>query len=263
MSGTSMADNSLLIGWTNAHLKLLELYKPDCVVVAFENGPCKHRVALHASYKAHRASTPEAFTQQLPKAKELAQAMGAELVMREGFEADDLIANLAVQQVEMGGEAWIASSDKDFICLMLSPRVHLINPNDDWQVRTEEKVIKKWAVTPDKHAGMLALVGDTSDGYAGVPGIGPKTASTLLNTYGGVKELYENLDVVSPPRVQNLLSAHRECVDRNMKLAEFLPMKIDPIRTSPQMDIQQTMAILRDHGLFAHCAKVANYAANA
>jgi 5'-3' exonuclease len=142
---------------------------------------------LYAEYKANRSAPPEDLIPQFGLIRQATRAFSLPCIEMEGFEADDLIATYARLACETGGDTTIISSDKDLMQLV-GPTVGMYDPMKDKQIGIPE-VIEKWGVPPEKMIDLQALVGDSVDNVPGVPGIGPKTAAQLLDTYGDLDTL--------------------------------------------------------------------------
>jgi len=137
---------------------------------------------------------------------------------RNGVEADDWIAALALCAARDGLNVVIASSDKDFMQLV-GPRVGLLKPNDKAEsVWTDANVRATTGVAPEQIVDWLSLVGDSVDNIPGVPGVGPKTATELLCRFESVEQLYSRLDEVESPRLRAKLGESRHIVERNQEL---------------------------------------------
>jgi DNA polymerase-1 len=152
---------------------------------------------------------------------EYLRAAGISSYCRDGVEADDYIACVARRAAAAGLEVVIASSDKDFMQLA-GPQVKLLNPHDKSQsLWDSEQVKRKTGVEPGQIVDWLSLIGDSVDNIPGVPGIGPKTATDLLQKFGSAEELYRRLDEVSSQRLRTNLEGARELVKRNQKMVRL------------------------------------------
>ena len=189
-------------------------HRPDYIAVVFDSGH-SHRSQLYPEYKATREKMPRELRDSLPRIRELVGAFGDRVVEVEGWEADDVIGTLAARAVEAGLEAVIVSGDKDFFQLV-RPRVHLLNPGRggphgvaaNWV--DERSATEKFGVAPGRVVDYLALVGDSSDNVPGAPGIGPKTARKLLESYGSLEEVLAHAEEVRAKRPRESLLGNRE-----------------------------------------------------
>ncbi|OPZ78564.1 MAG: DNA polymerase I [Alphaproteobacteria bacterium ADurb.Bin438] len=148
--------------------------------------------------------------------REAVEAFNIKSVELEGYEADDLIATYAKLGIEAGMNVKILSSDKDMMQL-IGLGIELYDAFD-FSLVDNEKVMQKFGVTPDKVIDVQSLAGDSSDNVPGVKGIGPKTASSLINDFGSLEGIYENLDKISKPRTKALLEEHKDLAFISKKL---------------------------------------------
>lgn len=192
--------------------------EPSHLMVVWDGGLCAKRVASLPGYKAQRPEMPDDLRSQLDGIISYLKAAGVASFRRDGVEADDYIACLAMRA---GMAVVIASADKDFMQLV-SPQVGLLNPNDKSEaVWTQEQVRVKTGVEPAQIVDWLALMGDAVDNIPGVPGVGPKTAAGLLNRFGSVAGVYARLDEVMPEKLREALRGTTEAVQRNLKLVRL------------------------------------------
>ncbi len=199
----------LLTGFINFIHQLQKEHATDYIVFALDSKGPTFRDEMYEQYKANRPSPPEDLLAQLPVAIEWVEKMGFANLIKEGFEADDIIATVARCGKEQGIEVKIVSSDKDLYQLIDDKRVYIY----DWvkkNVIDEEGCIAKFGVPPKYFVDFQALIGDKSDNVPGVPGIGPKTASKLINEFHTLENLYDNIDKAGTPRIQKLLTEHKE-----------------------------------------------------
>ena len=184
-------NTSAIFGFANTLLKLFREYEPDYLAIASDTSAPTFRHEMHVEYKATREKMPDELGAQLPRIHQLAAAMRVPVLEREGFEADDLIGTLAVRAAEQGLEVTILTGDKDFMQLV-RPGIRLLNPRrsaDEYEPVGEEGVLDKFGVAPDKVIEVMGLMGDSSDNVPGVPGVGPKTATRLIQEHGSLEEV--------------------------------------------------------------------------
>ena len=199
----------LLTGFINFIHQLQKEHATDYIVFALDSKGPTFREQLYKEYKANRPSPPEDLLKQLPIAIEWVEKMGFANLKKEGFEADDIIATIAKCGKEQGIKVKIVSSDKDLYQLIDDKRVYIY----DWvkkNIIDEDGCIKKFGVPPKYFVDFQALIGDKSDNVPGVPGIGPKTASKLINEFHTLENLYANIDKAGTPRIRKLLLEHKE-----------------------------------------------------
>lgn len=191
-------------GFTSMLLKLIEDTDADHVAVIFDAARKTFRNDIYPEYKAHRPPAPEDLIPQFPLIRDAVRAMNVACIEQDGFEADDLIATYARQAVEAGMEVTIVSSDKDLMQLV-GDSVSLWDAMKNKAI-TREQVIEKFGVPPEKVIDVQALCGDPTDNVPGVPGIGVKTAATLIEQYGDLDTLLERAaEIKQPKRRQTLL----------------------------------------------------------
>ncbi len=231
---TSRGQNvSALYVFANTLFRLLEQEHPEFLAVAFDPPGKTFRHERFANYKATREKTPDELVAMLPAIRELVQGFAAPIVEVPGYEADDVIATLALEAAAAGHEVFIVTGDKDFLQIV-SPRIRLYNilrPDKDVEIQGVEAAEKKFGVDPAHVVDVLALMGDSSDNVPGVAGIGPKTASELVSTYGSVEQIYENLDRIEKESVRNKLAADREKAFLSKELVTLdlkAPVAFDP-----------------------------------
>jgi DNA polymerase-1 len=178
-------------GFTSMLIKLLSEERPDLIAVAFDKGPPTIRLEKYADYKAGRAETPGDFRPQLGLIEEVLDVMRVPVVHQEGHEADDAIGTLAIRASEKGIEAVIITADRDFFQLV-RPGIRVmfnrkgISDIVDYDV---EAVTERFGLPPEKYLDYVALKGDPSDNIPGVPGVGEKTASKLIQEWGSIEQL--------------------------------------------------------------------------
>lgn len=191
---------------------------PTHLAVIWDGGLSAERTAAHPDYKAQRPPMPDGLARQMDGIVEYLRASGLASWCGDGVEADDWIAVAARRATEVGARVVIASADKDFMQLVNS-HVGLLNPGDKIErVWTDAEVIAKTGVRPGQIVDWLSLVGDGVDNIPGVPGVGPKTATGLLQQFGSLAELYARLAEVKSDRLRESLTAARETMARNQDL---------------------------------------------
>jgi DNA polymerase-1 len=206
MSSPSGLPTNALFGFTRDLLFLRTEKRPEYLVCVFDTPGPTFRDGLFAEYKAHRAPMPDDLQLQIPLIHKLPAAMGIPVVSKEGFEADDLIATLAVAGEKRGLEVFICSSDKD--CRQLiTDRVKIYNLRKH-QVFDRAALLQDWGVTPEQVVDLQTLVGDSVDNVPGVPGVGIKTAAKLLQDFQTLDNVLANVDrIPGAKRQENLRAA--------------------------------------------------------
>jgi DNA polymerase-1 len=178
-------------GFTSMLIKLLAEERPDLIAVAFDVGKPTARLEKYAEYKAGRRETPDEFRQQLGLIAEVVETLRIPVLGVQDHEADDAIATLAVQAWEQGIETVIVTADRDFFQLVRPGITVMFNVKGISDIRRYdvEAVTERFGLPPEKYLEYVALKGDASDNIPGVPGVGEKTASKLVQDFGSIEEL--------------------------------------------------------------------------
>ena len=209
-------NTSAPFGFTNFLHQVLDDYEPDYIAVVFDSGTSQ-REELYPEYKATREKMPDELGWSLPRIRAVVDAMGVKIVELEGWEADDVIGTLARRAEGEGIEAVVVSGDKDFYQLV-GPRISLMNPGRGGATGVEAEWVdersapEKFGVAPTYIVDYLALIGDSSDNVPGAPGIGPKTARSLIESFGSVEEILAHTSEVSGKRARESLLKNADAV---------------------------------------------------
>jgi DNA polymerase-1 len=193
-------------GFISMLMKLLNDFKPRHAVIVLDSGEKNFRHTLYDAYKANRPPAPEDLIFQLKLLNQASVALNFNVIQKPGYEADDIIASIAMQLSALDKKSIIISSDKDLMQL-IDDNISLYDPIKS-QYINEEEVIKKFHVPASKVRDVQALMGDSSDNIPGVPGIGPKTASSLIDEFGSLEELLKNSDKIKNIRIKNLIESN-------------------------------------------------------
>jgi DNA polymerase-1 len=216
-------ETSVSYAFLTTLLRWLERYAPERAAVAFDPAGPTHRHALFAEYKANRPPRPPALSAQMPRLRELLAALRLAVVEIPGWEADDVLATLAVRFAAAGDDVWLASADKDFRQL-LSPHIRLVRPSPTAGTDDEmgpAELERGMGIAPAQVADWLALAGDASDNIPGVRGVGDKTAAELLRAHGSLDAVYAHLDAVAKPNVRAALARDRDAALLSRRLVEL------------------------------------------
>lgn len=241
-----------IYGYVRTVLMLLKKFPSQYVAVAFDSRGPTHRHERFAQYKAHRPAMDEALAAQIPKIKELTDALRLKRFEQPGYEADDIIAALAALARASGLEVLIVSGDKDLLQLV-GDGVRVLKPGRDvtrdLSILDAAGVREYLGVQPDQVLDFLALVGDSSDNVPGVPGIGAKTAQKLLREFGSLDALLENLENVEPKRLGERLKNFREQALLSRELVKLLPppleVSLEECRARPP-DVEKLRSLLEE-----------------
>ncbi len=217
-----------IFGFANVLMRLLEQEKPEYLAVAFDTGKT-FRNELSSEYKATRAKMPDDLRPQIERIRQLVDAFHLPRLEQEGVEADDVLGTIARQAVEMGLGVKIITGDRDLLQLVNDRVVVNLAGSKLSEAKsyTPKDVIEYLGIRPDQVVDYKALVGDSSDNYKGVPGIGEKTATSLLEKYQTFEAIYDHLDEI-PARFATKLKEGKESGLLSKKLAQI---KMDvPVR---------------------------------
>lgn len=183
-----------VFGFMNIYFKNLDDVKPDCVAVAFDLKSPTFRHKAVSSYKANRKGMPPELAQQLPLIKELLTLMGVKIIECEGYEADDVLGTLSKVCSDSGDECFVLTGDRDSLQLIDDNVTVLLATNRETVRYTPARFTEDYGFEPIRLIDLKALMGDSSDNISGVPGIGEKTASSLVKAYGTVEDLYSRYE---------------------------------------------------------------------
>ncbi len=210
-------------GFLNILFKILDEEQPDYLTVAFDVHAPTFRHKMYDAYKGTRKPMAEELRQQVPLMKEMLTAMGVTIVEKEGYEADDLLGTIAKQSEAQGLEVSIVSGDRDLLQLA-SDHIKIRIPKTK-RTGTEiedylaKDVVEKYQVTPLQFIDVKALMGDSADNIPGVPGIGEKTATALIVSYGSIENAHDHLEEIKPNRAKQNLSEHYDMAQMSKELA--------------------------------------------
>jgi DNA polymerase-1 len=222
LSSPTGEPTNAIYGFIKALSKLRDFHHSTHWFIAWDGGLAEARMKLLPQYKAQRPPMPDALASQIAQIQEYLTAAQIPWFQKEGIEADDAIAAMAKRAASEGATVAIASADKDFMQLV-GDRVALINPNDQPPVLWDAaRVREKTGVAPCQVADWLSLIGDGVDNIPGVAGIGPKTATILLDQFGSIDGIYARLNEVKPAKRQESLRIAVEEVKRNQKMIRLM-----------------------------------------
>ena len=199
---------SAVFGFTRDLLDIIDRKKADYLLCAIDAPGPTFRHERFEAYKATRAAMPDDLVPQIPLIRRLLEVMAIPCLEQAGFEADDLLATVAVRTTAAGGSCVIATSDKDARQL-LGDHVRLMNLRTGSLFGTAE-LAAEWGIRPDQVVDFLSLVGDAVDNVPGVPGIGPKIAAELLQTHDTLDRLLSQVETVSGTKRRENLRLHAD-----------------------------------------------------
>lgn len=231
-------------GFLNILFKILEEEKPDYLTVAFDVHAPTFRHKMFDAYKGTRSPMDDALRQQVPLMKEMLRAMGVRIVELEGYEADDILGTIAGMGEREGMDVSVVSGDRDLLQLATEhvkiriPKTKKTGTEIEDYLAADVKA--RYLVTPKEFIDVKALMGDTADNIPGVPGIGEKTATALIEKYGTIEAVHEDAANVKPPRAsknivefwdQAVLSKELATIITNVPIAyDFAEAKLDCIQ---------------------------------
>jgi len=205
-------NTSAIFGFFSSLFQLFKLREPAFLAVAMDSRTPTFRHERYAEYKANRERAPQDLHEQVPVIERILASLGISCLRRDGFEADDIIATLAIRSRGEGRECYILSGDKDLLQLVGSG-VYVIQPPkgaEDFHVLDRQGVFSARGVYPEQIVDYLALAGDQSDNVPGVSGVGDKTAIKLLAEHGNLDTLYRQLESLQPAGTKKKLEAGRQ-----------------------------------------------------
>ncbi|HWG44276.1 MAG TPA: DNA polymerase I [Gemmataceae bacterium] len=227
MTSPSGVPTNALFGFTRDLLFLRGL-RPDYLVCAFDRAEPTFRSAIYPEYKAHREAMPNDLQLQMPLIHRLLDAMNVPVLSVAGFEADDVLATLALTGSRHGLEVFLCSSDKD--CRQLiDDRVRMYSLRKR-AVFGRDELLADWGIKPEQVVDLQTLVGDAVDNVRGVPGIGIKTAAKLLQDFGTLENILANIDRVPGAKRQESLRNSGDIIEQSRKLVRLsteVPIELD------------------------------------
>lgn len=248
-----------IYGFLNILLKLQDMCSPDAVTIAFDVHAPTFRHEMYSEYKAGRHGMPDELKQQMPVLKNILHLLGYKTIECAGWEADDILGTLAQQCRENGDECFIATGDRDSLQLahggvkVLLARTKMGQAVTD--VYDEQAILNEYGITPQALIQVKALQGDSSDNIPGVAGVGAKTALDLIQRFGTIDNIYENLDTIDIKQgVRNKLA--------NDKDKAYLSLELGTIKTNAPIDTRPESYVVsgRDNaGVTAEFARLELY----
>ena len=238
-----------VFGFTSMLLKLSEDMEGENILVVFDAARTTFRNAIYKEYKANRSEPPEELVPQFDLIKKATTAIGLKSLEVENYEADDIIATYVKIAKKENIETLVISSDKDLMQL-IQDGVSLYDPMKNIKIGPEV-VLEKFGVSPDKVIDVQALAGDSSDNVPGVPGIGVKTASQLINEYGSLEKLLDNASSIKQEKRRESLLNNAELAIVSKKLVSLfsdvpIPYKISDLKWTPRND-DNLLAFLKEN----------------
>lgn len=220
LTSTKGVPVNAVYGFISMVVKLIKDKNPDHLVFCYDRKEPSFRKDLYTDYKANRTEMPDDMQVQMPYLKQIGGLLGICDMELPGYEADDLIGTVSCLAQKEGYEVYIVSGDKDF-CQLVSEDVFLYDTMKE--ITYNPALVKeKHGVQPQQFIDYLAITGDTSDNIPGVAGIGPKGAQKLIEQFGTLENIYENLEQISSASVRDKLTASREKAFLSKKLVTIV-----------------------------------------
>jgi DNA polymerase-1 len=217
-------DTSAIMGFMNSLLDVIKRERPDHLAVCFDKGGSVDRVEMFEAYKANRDETPEAIRTAIPYIHDILKAMHIPIMVKEGYEADDVIGTLSRQAEKEGYKTYMVTPDKDFAQLV-TENVLMYRPKsfgggyETWGI---EEVKQKFEVErPEQVIDFLGMMGDSSDNIPGLPGVGEKTAKKFIKEYGSMENLLANTHELKGKMKENI-EANKELGILSKQLATIM-----------------------------------------
>ncbi len=206
MNAPDGTPTNAVFGFLSMLLKFIDVAQPDAIVCAFDAGRPKWRMEAIEQYKAQRPPMDESLKVQFPLIEGILKSMSIPVVKLKGWEGDDILGTVAARDEELGYQTLLVTGDKDAYQLA-SELTHIVTTKkgiSDVAIYGPSEVEERYGVTPDQFPDFLGLMGDSSDNIPGVPGIGPKNATKLLQAYGSMEGIYDHLGDLKGKQLENL-----------------------------------------------------------
>ncbi|MDP8995220.1 MAG: DNA polymerase I, partial [Pseudomonadota bacterium] len=254
-------------GYTTMLWKLAESLQkeqgPTHLAVVFDASAKSFRNDMFDGYKAHRPPPPPELVPQFPLIRDATRAFSLPCIEEDGLEADDIIACYAKAARERDWNVTIVSSDKDLMQL-IEPGLDLYDTMNERRIG-RDYVLEKFGVPPEQLGDVLALMGDSVDNVPGVPGVGPKTASQLIQQYGDVEGVLAHVEEIKKPKLKQNLAEHAEAARLSRELVRLVcdaplpePLEALEMKGIPKEPLR---AFLEDQGFRSLLARLEGRAA--
>ncbi len=258
LSNSKGLPTNAIYGFASMLLKILREEQPEYIAIIFDPKGKTFRHEMYKEYKANRKETPDDLKPQIPYIINLAEVFNIVSMQQEGFEADDLIGTISKKAEKKGFDVTIVSGDKDMMQL-ISPKIKML---DTMKNKTfgEKEVKEKFGVEPERVTEVMGLMGDSSDNIPGVPGIGPKTATTLIQNFGDIENLLKNLEQIKKKSLKNKLLEYTEQARLSKKLCTIdtnlnLPVGIEEMKAK-KLDSKRIITLFKQLEFAALLSKI-------
>ncbi len=256
----------MVYGFAAILLNIIEFLKPTNLIVTFD---CKEKTFRHEmdeNYKAQRKAAPDDFYPQLPYIEKMLNAFQVPIFKKPGFESDDLIGSLVNLAKNLDFEQiYIVSGDLDFTQLV-SDKVKLLKVNGkikESPIYGPDEVVARYGVTVEQMVDYKSIIGDSSDNYSGIPGVGSKTAQKLLQKYGTIDGILENLETLEPLKLREKFRENKDYLLHCRKLAQIktdIPLEFNFSRdfVLPYDKVDEFLAEIGFRALRGRLARMSN-----
>ncbi|MDO4620920.1 MAG: DNA polymerase I [Lachnospiraceae bacterium] len=222
-------------GFLSIMSRIMEEEKPDYLAVAFDLPEPTFRHKMYEAYKGNRSAAPEEFHEQVPVIRQVLTDMTIPTLTCAGYEADDILGTLASRAGEQGIDTVILSGDRDLLQIASDKTVVVIPKTKAGQTvyerYTPADVKEAFGVTPAGFIELKAMMGDTSDNIPGLPGVGPKTAQKIMESYGSIENAHAHTEELKPKKAMEAFRDHYEDLQLSLKLVTIctdVPVSFDP-----------------------------------
>jgi DNA polymerase-1 len=208
-----------IFGFLNILNKVLKSEKPEYLAVCFDVSRDTFRAKKFAEYKIQRPPMPDGLSSQIPLIKQVVRAYGMPIFEKEGFEADDIIASITSLAKKKKIPVTIVSSDKDILQLV-DDNIRVLSPGKEGNIAYDQKAVReRFGVGPEKITDIIALMGDSVDNIPGVPGVGEKTATSLIAEFGSLDNVLKNADKIKQEKLRQAIKENIEQIKLSKELA--------------------------------------------
>ena len=233
-----------IYGFATMLIRIIKEWKPDYIAVAFDVKGPTFRHEAYELYKATRRAMPETLIPQIPYIKDMIRGFSIPVLEKQGIEADDVIGTLARRYSEQGMKVVIVSGDKDMMQLV-GENVVIIDTMKD-KVYDATAVREKFGVPPEKVVEIMGLTGDASDNIPGAPGIGPKGALRLIEEYGTIENVLQNVDRIKNAKAKECIRSYREQIIMSRELARIRTDEDIPFELADSRSDNPDREVLKD-----------------
>ncbi|MBW2219201.1 MAG: DNA polymerase I [Deltaproteobacteria bacterium] len=243
LSNSEGLPTNAVFGFTKMILKLMDEKKPEFLAVMFDVKGPTFRHEIYKDYKANRPPMPDDLAVQVPIIKDIVRGFNLKIFEKQGFEADDLIGTLSSLAENAGFSVVMVTGDKDFLQLVTDDAV-IWDPMKNI-IMDKNTVKEKFGIEPEQVIDAMGLSGDTADNIPGVPGVGPKTAASLVQEFGSMENLYEHVGTITKKKQKENLLEYRDQAFLSRKLVTInknIPIDFDPDVLKVQQPDEQVLS---------------------